>query len=343
MPSSGTKFSAKFVEVDLTPLLSAPFYNEPGFPNAAQAEVGRKVGEGFSSNGFLLASNFGPTDADLETVKEAGKEIWSMPTEKKMNDLKRFDFGNDGKIIGYRESGVESLNKIRHGDIKESYTVNRREMAEPENMKNVPESFKKATHDFLLKLEQGARTIGVAMALGLGIEPDFFVKNMQNLENNALRIMHYPPMDYIPQPTLQEKDAVRVSEHCDISMFTFVFTDTEGLQLRVEHEGEEGWVPIPLQTGSSCVVNTGHLTRRWTNDVYKITTHRCITETAEQASKDRYSALYFNFPDHSTILEPHASLVKDGKPNYPVIGTIEHLKVMRNKIIGKDAVVRDAS
>lgn len=343
MPSSGTKFSAKFVEVDFSPLLSAPFYNEPGFPTAAQAEVGRKVGEGFSSNGFLLASNFGPTDADLEAVKEAGKTVWTLPTEAKMNDLKRFDFGNDGKIIGYRESGVESLNKIRGGDIKESYTVNRREMQEPENMRNVPAGFKDACEEFLLKIENGARTIGVGMALGLGLEPDYFVKNMQHLENNALRVMHYPPMKFIEPPTLEEKDAVRVSEHCDISMFTFVFTDTQGLQLRVEKDGEEGWVPIPLQTGSSCVVNTGHLTRRWTNDEYKITTHRCVTESPEQAEKDRYSVLYFNFPDHTTILEPHPKLVKDGKPNYPVIDTIQHLKVMRNKIIGKDAVVRDAS
>lgn len=327
----------------MTPMLSAPFYGDEGFPTAEQAEVGRKVGEGFSSNGFLLLSNFGPTDDDLEAVKEQGKKIWSLPIEHKMNALKRFDFGNDGKIIGYRESGVESLNKIRGGDIKESFTVNRREMLEAENMRGTHPEFGGALEKFLLKIEDGARTVGVAMAMGLGIEPDFFVKNMTDLQNNALRVMHYPPMEFIEPPALHDKDAVRVSEHCDISMFTFVFTDSPGLQLRVEKDGEEGWVPIPLQTGSSCVVNTGHLTRRWTNDKYTITTHRCVTESPEQAAKDRYSVLYFNFPDHSAVLEPHESLVTDGKPNYPIINTVEHLRVMRNKIIGKDAVVRDSS
>lgn len=119
MPSSGSKFTAKFVDVDLTPLLSAPFYGEPGFPNEAQAACGRKVGEGYGSNGFLLLSNFGPTDQDLVDVYAAGKDCFDLPLDHKLNVMKRFNFGEDGKIMGYRESGVESLNKIRAGDVKE--------------------------------------------------------------------------------------------------------------------------------------------------------------------------------------------------------------------------------
>lgn len=215
-------------------------------------------------------------------------------------------------------------------------------MEDKDNMRGTTPEFQAAVLKFLLKIEDGARTLAVAMSLGLGIEPDFFVSKMQNLENNALRVMHYPPMDFIAPPTLEEKDGVRVSEHCDISMFTFVFTDSPGLQLRVEKDGEEGWVPIPLVTGSSCVCNTGHLTRRWTNNAYKITTHRCVTESEEQAKKDRYSVLYFNFPDHSTMLQPHDKLLNDGKSDFDVVSTVDHLRVMRNKIIGKDAVLRDA-
>lgn len=214
-------------------------------------------------------------------------------------------------------------------------------MRDENNLRGTSDEFRGAIRNFASKIEDGARNLAMAMALGLGIDYDFFSKNMTDLSKNVLRVVHYPATEFRPQAMEDETEAIRVSEHCDISMMTFVFTDSPGLQLRVEESGEKGWAPIPLPVGASCVVNTGAMSCRWTNDTYVITQHRCVIESEEQAKKDRYSILYFNNPNHETSLDVHPSLIPEGKEsNYELMTAAQHLKFMRDKIIGKGNLVK---
>lgn len=214
-------------------------------------------------------------------------------------------------------------------------------MRDEENLRGTSPEFRKAIKNFQKKIEEGSRNLAMAMALGLGIDADFFTKNMTDLSRNVLRVVHYPATEFRPQALTDETEAIRVSEHCDISMMTFVFSDSLGLQLRVEENGEKGWAPIPLPVGASCVVNTGAMSSRWTNDTYVITQHRCVIESEEQAKKDRYSILYFNNPNHEASLDIHPSLIPEGKEsNYELMTAGEHLKFMRDKIIGKGAIIK---
>lgn len=340
MPSS-TKFSAKFTEVDLSPFLKAPFVGDEGFPNEAQKRCGELVGHAYSTSGFIILSNFGPTMDDLNKPFNAAKELFANSQEYKEKELKQFNYAEDGMIIGYRNFGEEHLNPSRQPDIKESFQVNEYDMQKEENFRGTKPEFREAMRDFASVMGEGARNLAVAMAMGLNLEPDFFRKNMTDLSRNVLRAVHYPATEFRPQAMEDESQAIRVSEHCDISMMTFVFTDSPGLQMRVEREGEVGWAPIPLPQGATAVVNTGAMSCRWTNDKYVITQHRCVIESEEQASKDRYSVIYFNNPNHDTVLEVHPSLIPEGgKSNYDVMTAGEHLAYMRNKIVGKANLVK---
>lgn len=118
MPSS-TKFSAKITEVDLTPFTKAPFIGELGFPSADHLRCAARVGEAYKRNGFIILSNFGPTIEDLKETYDAAKDLFAKPQEYKENELKKFNFANDGLIIGYRNFGEEHLNPTRQPDIKE--------------------------------------------------------------------------------------------------------------------------------------------------------------------------------------------------------------------------------
>lgn len=217
-------------------------------------------------------------------------------------------------------------------------------MMDVKNLRGTPVSYQNAMKAFVASMEDGVRNMGTAFALGLGLEVDFFTKHMNDLSKNVVRSVHYPPTEFDPHGLEDETSSIRVSEHCDISMMTFVFSDGPGLQMCVEKDGEKSWSSIPVPVGATAVVNTGAMLKRWTNDAWRITTHRCVFETEEQALKDRYSVLYFNNPDHDAIVQAPPSLIPAGeKPKYEPITARDHLTEMRNKIVGKDYEEEDKS
>lgn len=323
-------------EVDLTPFNCAPFPGDEGFPTEEQKRVAGQIDQAYRRNGFMLLSNFGPTIEVLNTAFAESRELFKLPMEHKKEKFKKFDFANDGMIIGYRGFGTENLNKNRSPDYKESFQLNGYDMQDVKNLRGTPLSYQAAMKAFVSSMEDGIRRMGSAFAIGLGLEVDFFTKHMGDLSKNVVRSVHYPPSTFMP--TVDDTSAIRVSEHCDISMMTFVFTDGPGLQMRIENDGVGSWASIPVPKGATAVVNTGAMLKRWTNDVWRITTHRCVLETEEQAAKDRYSVLYFNNPDHNAVVEAPPSLIPAGeKPKYEPTTAREHLAEMRAKIVGKDA------
>ena len=71
----------------------------------------------------------------------------------------------------------------------------------------------------------------------------FFEKEYERMDLCTLRFLHCPPCDYSPGLTEGKPGtAVRIGEHTDFGMLTFLFHDSlasgEGLQLKKTEGGE---------------------------------------------------------------------------------------------------------
>lgn len=150
-------------------------------------------------------------------------------------------------------------------------------------------------------LEVG-RVILSALALALGIEPDFFDRRMVSPQCR-LRFLHYPPVEPAADRTLP----VPTEPHTDYGLVTLLATDgVPGLEVRPI--GAD-WVPVPTERGQ-LVVNLGDMMARWTNDLYRSTPHRVVGP----ARGDRISIPFFVNPDPATVVETIPSCVTDERP-----------------------------
>lgn len=151
------------------------------------------------------------------------------------------------------------------------------------------------------------------------------------------RLNYFPPCHYEPGKSTGEdlSAPLRVGEHTDFGLFTILFNNEPGLQVKAVEGGEiggsvhneaGGWVDVPVPTGTTAIINTGALLARWTNDVWRATAHRVVVSSVESASSDRYSIACFIDPDKEFIVEVHPSFVNPGeKPKYDPINAKDYI------------------
>ena len=103
---------------------------------------------------------------------------------------------------------------------------------------------------------------GVALALGL--QSDWFARELTADPTILFRIFSYPPA------TRHDEDEWGVREHTDYGLLTIVGQDdVGGLQVRSTH----GWVDVPPD-GDAFVCNIGDMLERMTGGRYRSTPHR---------------------------------------------------------------------
>lgn len=133
------------------------------------------------------------------------------------------------------------------------------------------------------------------IAVGLELDdPDFFCK-LHSADNDALRLLTYPPTQHRGN---------RCKEHSDYGTITLLLNDgVSGLEAFVNDQ----WLPIPYVEGH-VVVNVGSLLSDWTGQQLKATLHRVAgpasvgsqigkEELEESISVSRTSVAYFADPD----------------------------------------------
>jgi isopenicillin N synthase-like dioxygenase len=104
------------------------------------------------------------------------------------------------------------------------------------------------------------------IALGLGLEPDWFARALTRDPTILFRIFHYPPV-----PDGFAPDAGwGVGEHTDYGLLTILVQDgSGGLELRTR----DGWLPVPARP-DALVCNLGDMLDRMTGGRYRSTPHR---------------------------------------------------------------------
>jgi isopenicillin N synthase-like dioxygenase len=106
----------------------------------------------------------------------------------------------------------------------------------------------------------GHRLMG-ELATGLGLDRDWFARELTTDPTILFRIFHYPPGG---------DDRWGVAEHTDYGLLTMLLQDDSGgLQVRTE----EGWIDVPPVPGA-LVCNIGDMLERLTGGRYRSTPHR---------------------------------------------------------------------
>ena len=272
--------------------------------------------------GFLYLKNHGIPQAAIDSAFEQSRQFFDLPLAEKQKIAWSSEFSNRGYVGLERER----LDETQPGDLKEAFNVGKEVSLEaagdqaalmlnrwPEGQ----ETFRQTISEFFGLCAVGAARVFRAFAIALSM-PESYIVDRHQSHHYTLRLLHYPPLNEPPKP-----GQIRAGAHSDYGTLTLLFQDgVGGLEVKTA-TGE--WVPAPAIPGT-VLINTGDLTERWSNNVFRSTKHRVALPQSDKAMGDRYSIAFFCQPD------PDAEIVclptcqsTDNPPQYPPIKSEEYL------------------
>lgn len=304
-----------------------------------------QISQAFLSSGFLYLQNHGVPDEQVKLAFSESAAFFKRPQNQK-DDLK---WTTPDSNRGYVESGREKVSqsndpeeiaKLRasNPDLKESMEIGREGVEGmpnqwPEHLDDAGKDFTRDMQRFFLTLRDLHVSVMRAIALGMGMDENFF-DSYTDGGDNTLRLLHYPSVK--KSVWKANPNQVRAGEHSDYGSITLLFQDgTGGLEVK---SPKGTWVratPIP----GTIVVNAGDLLQRWSNDLIRSTNHRVIQPPPKDGYSDdddpeamvpaRYSIAYFCNPNFDRMIEAlPGTWEKNASPKYPGINSGEYL-IMR--------------
>lgn len=278
-----------------------------------RAKCVKEIISGFTTSGFVYLLNSGLSPA---IAYEWSEKYFALPLAEKQ----KFPNIDPKSNRGYSGIGVEKVTnaeteediaKLRAmvPDIKESIEIGSEGSSYPPKpyANHWPEAlpgFQEAMCTFYSQCDHLQQQLMSAIALGLGLDESFFVKQIQG-GDHCLRLLHYPA---VPKAVLSQEGAVRAGVHTDYGTVTLLFQDgSGGLQVKTP-SGEfmdvsqtnnlvfnnslsnTNQVP-PIE--NSIVINAGDLLQIWSNEVIKSTFHRVVSPPNAPTTDDgKFSARY---------------------------------------------------
>lgn len=321
--------------VDFSPFITDEGCLVGAAPTAGQLAVAAQIDRAMRAHGFLYLEHLGVDEALLASAFDAARATFALTDATKASEFSPYDLATN---TGYSRKGAQSANRARPADLRETFAVNFRHIVR-NDFRGTPAAFAPTAEALWDRCEDASRRFAVACALALGLpseELDFFASGFKRNENSALVFSHYPPCDFElgVSDGASAGGSIRVGEHADFGLFTFLFLEgtTPGLQVRKAAEGEGGglaahkatpgdtWTDAHGRGGASAIVNAGAMLARWTNDLWRATTHRVVVQSAEEAAEHRYSMPFFAQADTGTHVVAHPLFVPKGEaPRYAAI------------------------
>ena len=126
-----------------------------------------------------------------------------------------------------------------------------------------PAGLRDAVLEYIDAVTAVGRIVLRGIALGLGLDDQWFDRNLTADPLVLFRIFHYPPPP-------SGADGWGVGEHTDYGLITLLAQDTSG---GLEVHGRGGWVAVPPDP-EAFVVNIGDMLERMTGGAYRSTPHR---------------------------------------------------------------------
>ncbi|KAJ5168647.1 uncharacterized protein N7482_004241 [Penicillium canariense] len=287
-----------------------------GTPEQA-AQVAQDVYQAFKKVGFVYIKNHGVPQDLLDQAFAWSAKFFALPQSEKNKAPHPpegwYHRGYSGvgreKVIQmvFDKDGIAEKRKTP--DVKESFELGNEN---DERMPNIwiPDETLPGFRQFFTMFFETCYSVEQLLlriiAVGMGLDEDYFVKYHQN-KTNQCRLLHYPAVE---EELLRLGKAERIAAHSDFGTMTILIQDEVG-GLEVEDIHEKGkFNPAPYIPGTA-VVNIGDLLMRWSNDELRSTLHRVRAPPlvdSDDASKGRmtrprYSIPYFITPDREQIID----------------------------------------
>jgi len=327
------------------PLLDfSPFMVEEGCvlglcPTDAQLAIAERLDQALKEYGFLYL------DLGLEDVCnkafEVAKELFKDPT-----NLAPYNLENN---MGYKALGVDVANHARPADLKEAFSLRCHRIIE-NDLRGAPAGTGETLQELWYRLEKAAFRFMLACSLALKLPPEdleLFVRAHTQMSGTCMTLNHYPPCKFEPEVSDGGSGAIRIGEHADFGLFTFLLLEgtSSGLQVKKAALGAAseqcrgiggssvGWLDAPGQ-GTCAIVNVGAAMARWTNDRWRATVHRVIVPNEDEAACHRYSIPFFVQPDPDASIETHRSFMEEGEvPRYTTMLAKDHLQMKLSELV----------
>ena len=158
--------------------------------------------------------------------------------------------------------------------------------------------FRATVLQYVESLTQLGHVLMSGIAMGLGLDEDYFKQRYTGEPLILFRIFNYP----YTKPAENAAIPWGVGEHTDYGLLTILRQDdTGGLQVK----SRSGWVDAPPIPGSF-VCNIGDMLDRLTRGVYRSTPHRVINTS----QRDRLSFPFFFDPNFDAQIQPIEGLTQ---------------------------------
>jgi isopenicillin N synthase-like dioxygenase len=244
--------------------------------------------------GFFYLCDHG-AELSAEGVLEASKEFFARPLEEKLEIC----YTKSPSFRGYMYEGCE--NTAGRTDKREQIEFGVEGLYDRDaavfyerlvgpNQFPRDSTLREEVNEFHRRMDALSRRVMSYIALGLGLEQDYFESTFGDVPNVQMKICRYPPTG--------SSDEFGVGEHSDTGYLSLLVQDKDvaGLQVKVN----DTWIDAPPIAGS-LVVNLGEMLQLCTQGYLLATPHR-VRNTA--ASRSRYSIPYFWNPrlDYSVEL-----------------------------------------
>ncbi|GAM35800.1 hypothetical protein TCE0_017f04402 [Talaromyces pinophilus] len=260
----------------------------------------------------------------VDSTFDLSKKFFALPKEEK----EKCRIRTDNRGWSGMHSEILDPEHQRTGDFKEA--LNFGEFKDGKLQQPLPPALEPHEGDiqhFTNLCNKTAARVMRLLALGLEIDPDFFVTRHDGSRGSTgcvLRFLYYPSINSPASSSYQHDIDVRAGAHSDYGTITLLFQrpGQPGLEI-LTADGE--WAPVPVWPDASTrgqgkddfppiLINIGDMLSFWTNGLLKSTIHRVVFPLAERSSstssgenakpQDRYSVVFFCHPLNDCNLVP---------------------------------------
>ncbi|EKG22135.1 Oxoglutarate/iron-dependent oxygenase [Macrophomina phaseolina MS6] len=280
------------------PIISFAPFLDPNAPESEQRAVAQKLYDAFHTYGWVYLKDFGISDEEVAEMFALSKSYFDQPLEAKMANA----LSDPAVNQGYTANGAE-VGASRKPDLKECYEYRRFKNPHLPSPSTLP-TFEPRLRHFYNRCLSLAESVLRALALSIGLAPDFFARPLAHADPQ-LRLLHYMP---VPASALNDDQHARIHAHTDFGLCTILFQDpTGGLEIDPFHTG--AFVPATPIPGT-CVINVADLLQRWSNDRLRSTRHRVVAPPSHKIDgatgmlPARYSTAFFVHPSAETTVAP---------------------------------------
>ncbi|KAG0698257.1 flavonol synthase/flavanone 3-hydroxylase [Suillus ampliporus] len=301
------------LEPTAIPIIDFACFGDGTSPEAI--EISRQLVKACREVGFAYFCNTGIPQAEVESMFEWSRALFSLPIETKL----LAPHPKEGwKSRGYSGVGEEQPSQMvfdpvqlatirkQTPDFKESFDIGPNDDPRVSNIW-LPEQVLPGFRDAASTFFDTCRRFEIEKllpALSLGLElpgrGEFLGKYHQE-GDNQLRLLHYPAA---PAEVFVRGEKGRISTHTDFGVGTILFQDDVG-GLEVESPRGSGNFVGALPIPGTVVFNIADLLMRWSNDILKSTLHRVRAPPNDGTGmiKERFSIPYFMSADRDLLID----------------------------------------